>query len=130
MWLHKFPKTHFEDVHILTILDDDYKDATLQVEVKLNRPGDVTLQLRDADGNEVTKKAKSGKENVTFHLPVEKPHKWTAETPYLYSLLLEVPGCALSERVGFRRTELLDGVWCVNGKPVKLRGTNRHEHHS
>lgn len=129
VWLHKFPKTHFEDIHILTLLDDDYKDATLRVEVKLSRPADVTLQLRDANGGEIVKKTKAGKRNVTFDLAITNPHKWTAETPYLYSLLLEMPGCALAERVGFRRTELLDGVWCVNGNPVKLRGTNRHEHH-
>jgi len=129
VWLHKFPKTHFEDIHILTLLDDDYKDATLRVEVKLSGPADVTLQLRDANGGEIVKKTKAGKRTVTFDLAIISPHKWTAETPYLYNLLLEMPGCALAERVGFRRTELLDGVWCVNGSPVKLRGTNRHEHH-
>lgn len=129
MWLHKFPKTHFEDLHIRTLLDDDYNDATLRVDVKLNTAAEVTLTLQDADGNQLAKEAQSGGDSVTFEVAVSSPHKWTAETPYLYHLLLEIPGCALAERVGFRRTELIDGVWSVNGQPVKLRGVNRHEHH-
>ncbi|KAK1759609.1 glycoside hydrolase [Echria macrotheca] len=129
VWLHKFPKTHIEDLHIQTLLDDNYKNATLHVDVKLNDNADVTLQLLDADGKQLAKDTKSGEKSVVFEIPVSNPHKWSAETPYLYSLLLEMDGCALAERVGFRRTELIDGVWSVNGKPVKLRGTNRHEHH-
>ncbi|KAK5653365.1 hypothetical protein OQA88_9057 [Cercophora sp. LCS_1] len=129
VWLHKFPKAHIENVHIHTILDDEYRDATLRVEVKLNAPTAVRLQLRDAEGNTIAKAKLSEKESLVFEIPVSKPQKWTAETPYLYSLLLETPDSALAERVGFRRTELIDGVWCINGKPVKLRGVNRHEHH-
>jgi len=83
----------------------------------------------DADGTEIVNRTKSGEGSVVFEVPVENPHKWTAETPYLYKLVLSAPGCALAERVGFRRTELIDGVFSVNGKPVKLRGVNRHEHH-
>ncbi|KAK0708279.1 glycoside hydrolase family 2 protein [Lasiosphaeris hirsuta] len=129
VWIHKFPKTHFEDLHIQTILDDDYKDATLAVDLKINGAAEVTLRLLDADGNQVGRKVKAGEGSITFELPTSSPCKWTAETPYLYSLLLESSGCVLAERVGFRRTELIDGVWSVNGQPVKLRGVNRHEHH-
>ena len=127
VWLHKFPKVHFEDLHVQTILDDKYQNATLRVDVKLNSAADVTLHLLDA-GRQIARKVKSGN-TITFQVAVPDPRKWTAETPYLYDLLLEIPGCALAEKVGFRRTELVDGVWCVNGQPVKLRGVNRHEHH-
>jgi beta-galactosidase len=129
VWLHKFPATHFEDFHVHTILDDDYRDATLRVDVKLNATENVTLSLLDADGAEIANETKAADGSVTFEIPVKNPHKWTAETPYLYQLVLSMPGCALAERVGFRRVELLDGVFCVNGRPVKLRGVNRHEHH-
>lgn len=112
-----------------TILDDDYKNATLRVDVKLSSEADVKLSLLDAESKEVVSKTKSGEGSVVFEVPVENPHKWTAETPYLYKLVLSMPGCALAERVGFRRTELIDGVFSINGKPVKLRGVNRHEHH-
>ncbi|SPQ26962.1 f8ce35bb-c9c1-444b-bd7e-833b1d90a38a [Thermothielavioides terrestris] len=130
VWLHKFPATHFEDIHVQTVLDDDYRDATLLVEVKINSDANVTLSLLDADGSAIANQTRAAKKgSVRFELRVKNPHKWTAETPYLYQLVLSMPGCALAERVGFRRVELLDGVFSVNGKPVKLRGVNRHEHH-
>ncbi|KAK4237238.1 glycoside hydrolase [Achaetomium macrosporum] len=129
VWLHKFPKTHFENINVLTVLDDEYRDATLLVNVTVNSEATVTLCLLDAHGAEVASKTAEGADSIRFEIPVKNPHKWTAETPYLYQLVLSMPGCALAERVGFRRVELIDGVFSVNGRAVKLRGVNRHEHH-
>lgn len=66
----------------------------------------------------------------TFSIPIKNPYKWTAETPYLYQLTLSVgDSCTVEQRVGFRNSELKNGVFLVNGKPTILRGVNRHEHH-
>ncbi|KAL3421657.1 glycosyl hydrolase family 2 [Phlyctema vagabunda] len=125
-----FPKVHFEDYHIQTLLDKEYKDATLSVEVKLNAPASVDLKLLDADGKTVaTKTQKVDSLTTTFKIPIKDPLKWTAETPYLYQLLLSTETCSVQQRVGFRTAELKDGVFVVNGKPVIFRGANRHEHH-
>jgi beta-galactosidase len=129
VYLHKFPKTRFEDFHVQTVLDDDYQDAALKVQVKINKPAEVTLRLLDAAGTEILSSSKTGDDAIEFDILVKNPHKWTAETPYLYTMTLSMHSCAVKQRVGFRRTELIDGVFCVNGKPVKFRGTNRHEHH-
>lgn len=65
---------------------------------------------------------------------VEKPHAWTAETPYLYTLklaLLDKQGSVVEQvqqRIGFRWVSVENGQLMVNGKPIKLRGVNRHEH--
>jgi len=65
---------------------------------------------------------------------VQKPHAWTAETPYLYTLtllLLDKQGSVVEQteqRIGFRWVSVEDGQLMVNGKPIKLRGVNRHEH--
>lgn len=65
---------------------------------------------------------------------VRKPHAWTSETPYLYTLhlvLLDAQGSVVeqvSQHIGFRWVAVENGVLTVNGKPVKLRGVNRHEH--
>ena len=67
--------------------------------------------------------------------PVERPRKWTAETPYLYRLVLSLlaPDQSMAEAiacpVGFRKLEIKDRRFLVNGNPVKFRGVNRHEHH-
>jgi beta-galactosidase len=116
-------------------LSDDYQDGTLHVEFKLNHEAKVSLTLLDADGTEIASQIQEGEggDGGTWTKvkigPLKDVHRWTAETPYLYQLVLSMPGCVLAERVGFRRTELRDGVFCVNGAPVKLRGVNRHEHH-
>ncbi|KAK3303387.1 glycoside hydrolase family 2 protein [Chaetomium strumarium] len=131
VWLHKFPKTHFSDIKILPVLDDDYLDARLHVNLEVNSPATVAISLLDADGAEVATLPIDAERAgmLTAKLPVKNPHKWTAETPYLYQLVVSMPGCVLAERVGFRRIELIDGVFSVNGRAVKLRGVNRHEHH-
>jgi beta-galactosidase len=64
---------------------------------------------------------------------VKNPRKWTAETPNLYTLVLtlcdgdgkviEADSC----RVGFRKIEIRDGRFLINGQPIRLRGVNRHE---
>ncbi|MDQ8179138.1 glycoside hydrolase family 2 TIM barrel-domain containing protein [Pelagicoccus sp. SDUM812005] len=65
---------------------------------------------------------------------VENPHKWTAETPYLYRMTLSLKDekgrvvDATACDVGFRELEIREGQFLVNGKPVRLRGVNRHEH--
>ncbi|MBN2183366.1 MAG: hypothetical protein JW715_15760, partial [Sedimentisphaerales bacterium] len=65
---------------------------------------------------------------------VSNPKKWTAETPSLYTLVLTLNDNggkvieALSCRVGFREIEIKDGRFLVNGRAVRLYGTNRHEH--
>ena len=64
---------------------------------------------------------------------VKRPHKWTAETPYLYTLRLTLVGPdgnavqQVTQRVGFRKLEIRDGRLLVNGQQVRLRGVNRHE---
>ena len=65
---------------------------------------------------------------------VPDPQKWTAETPNLYTLVLTLTDDnkktveAVSCKVGFRSVEIENGQVLVNGKPIRLRGVNRHEH--
>lgn len=65
---------------------------------------------------------------------ITDPLKWTAETPWLYRLeltLLDPDGQEMEkvfQSVGFRSVENRDGKILVNGRPIKIRGANRHEH--
>ena len=64
---------------------------------------------------------------------VKNPTKWTAETPNLYTLVLTLNDTkgnvveADSCKIGFRKIEIRDGCFLINGQPIKLRGVNRHE---
>ncbi|ACZ21368.1 beta-galactosidase/beta-glucuronidase [Sanguibacter keddieii DSM 10542] len=52
---------------------------------------------------------------------------WSAERPRLYDVTVTTPGETVTLRAGFRTVSIEDGVFLVNGAPVKLRGVNRHE---
>ena len=65
---------------------------------------------------------------------VRLPNLWTAETPVLYNLELELCDAdgkvieRADSKVGFRSVEVKDGQVLVNGRPIRFRGVNRHEH--
>jgi len=142
------PKVHIFDFFAKASLVDSYTNGKLQVEVDLENalPGlktgnhTVHLALMDPVGNRILhEKQKINLDlkktaRLTFELPVESPLQWNAETPALYNLTLslsdktgkkiEAVGC----QVGFRNTEILGGRLCINGKPILVKGVNRHEH--
>ncbi len=62
----------------------------------------------------------------TAEVPVEP---WSAESPRLYLGTLRSRGESVELVIGFRRVEIVDGVFTVNGRAVTFRGVNRHEHH-
>ena len=70
---------------------------------------------------------------VSFESPVTNPLKWSAEKPTLHTLLLTLKDGAgqvlgvVPWRVGFREVETKEGKLLVNGRPIVIRGANRHE---
>lgn len=133
MNIFAFPKVHVKDFRVETILDDDCRDATLSVTVELSGKSSIDIHLLDAHQKsiaDVTRKtiSKDSPGSIDFH--IKKPHKWTAETPYLYHLVLSVGhDQVIVQRVGFRKVEIKKGLLRVNDKPIVIRGVNRHEHH-
>lgn len=145
VWLYATSKTYVKDFRVNASLENGYKDGRLDVEVEMatvtaSSAQQLNVQLVDEkgsviySGNETVKVAK-GKGTVarfTVDLPGVKP--WTAETPDLYTLLIssgkngEEP-TYVSSKIGFRTVELKDAQLLVNGRPVYIRGVNRHEHH-
>ena len=61
------------------------------------------------------------------HLAVENPQLWSAESPYLYTLVITTPGEVITDRVGLREVEVSGTVVRLNGSPLTLRGVNRHD---
>lgn len=132
VFLVAFPENRIEDFHVVTDLDDEYRDATLSVSVDVKGEGDLCLALYNTHGSETiateVKPALGGEGRVSFSIPVKSPQLWTAETPTLYHLCLTFGDQVIAQRVGFRKVEIKDGLIKVNGKRVVFKGTNRHEH--
>ncbi|KAJ4002041.1 glycosyl hydrolases family 2, TIM barrel domain-containing protein [Lentinula boryana] len=132
VWLISFPVNHIADIQVQTHLDDDYRNAmlTTKVDTITGTSIPVTIKLLEESQSLMTSEKETDVTSSTsFTLSVSNPSKWTAETPYLYHLIVRTPHQVIAIRVGFRTTELKDGVFMVNGQPVIFRGANRHEHH-
>ena len=75
----------------------------------------------------------NGERKTTTGFPVEfrveNAKLWSAETPTIYEFSIECNEEIIYERVGIRTSEVKNGVFLINGKPVKLYGVNRHDFH-
>ncbi len=147
--LYAAPSVYVRDVRVRTTFDAHYRDAALEVCAAVANLCDaeaagqvLAIRLADAAGTTVCESRASlqaipgkGEGNVLLCVPVSAPRQWSAEDPYLYSLfvsLLDAHGQVGEVKrisVGFRQVEVRDRVLLLNGKPVKLRGVNRHEIH-
>jgi len=147
VWLEARPDEQIRDFFWRSTLINDYSDGLVKIEAQVSNPGvkdgltiKASLFRHDTDvvpvwsGEEKLVSDKEGKAWATFSDILEKPDCWSAETPSLYTLLLELKdkqGKSLetvSARVGFRSSEIRNGQLLVNGKAVLIKGVNRHEH--
>ena len=151
VYLYSTSDVHIRDFEIQTILDDQYKNAELKITAKVDNLGkddydDLTVEgvLLDASGKVVVSSEKL--QALNEYLPptaeaifilknkVNNPLKWSAEKPNLYTMVLTLKdedGEILemeSAKVGFRKVEIKNGQLLVNGQPILIKGTNRHEH--
>lgn len=126
-FLYARNKKRIDDIRVTPDLDALYKDGTLNVRIKSKGKAAVNLQLVDADGRNVCQKTVASNGKAT--LAVSDPKKWTAEMPYLYTLYATMDGSGevIPIKVGFRKIELRNSQVLVNGKPVLIKGVNRHE---
>jgi beta-galactosidase len=151
VFLFATPNLHLRDFWVKSDLDKNYRNATLMLEPVLRNYGKkksaghfLEVFLYDRNGRLVTGKPimkqkiaalQAGTEKTySLKASIPNPHKWTAETPYLYNVVLslrdkqnrivEVEGC----RFGFRKIEMKGGQLLVNGKAILIKGVNRHEH--
>ena len=124
--------SHIDDLQITSDLTSDYQDGVLNVKVLAHGQGAAYLKLYDADGRLVAADKISAwdesmpKQGGTV-ITVKNPRKWTAETPYLYTLVTTYAEETIVQRVGFRKIEIKDARFLVNGQPIYIKGADRHE---
>ncbi|WP_410700088.1 beta-galactosidase [Citrobacter farmeri] len=143
------PVTQISDLRITTHLNEDFSRAIFTADVRMRGEWHdslrVTVQLWDGEvlagestapfGTEIIDERGAYADRTTLRLNVEHPSLWSAETPHLYravvqlhtadGTLIEAEACD----VGFRQVSIENGLLLLNGKPLLIRGTNRHEHH-
>jgi len=157
VYLFSTPSVHIRDFFVRATLDDQYQDGVLMIRTKpaVYKEGvplkgwTIQAQLYDSDKKAVLAKPLSvdvqrvlneqypQRDNVRFALmqaTVPNVQKWSDETPNLHTLVLTLQDSsekiveAESCRVGFRRIEIKEGQYFVNGQSIRFFGVNRHEH--
>jgi len=142
------PDVYVQDFQINTALKNDYKDADLSIDFVLgSRPSDsatqghqVQMSLLSPDGELIAKQTvpaelSQGISSGRLELDVPDVSLWSAESPNLYSIVLAVldsNGESLEYipwSFGFREIKVEDSQFWVNGRSIKIKGVNRHEHH-
>lgn len=144
--------------------DDTYRNFHLQINPKLQsldgndaKGYAIVATLFDADGKEVATMKTDAEPVLNLNHKgavmnewypqrgrmkfarldtlVRNVHPWTAETPYLYTLKIQLmspdssqPTECITQKIGFRQLAIRHGMFLVNGKQVRFRGVNRLEH--
>ncbi|MGP4041417.1 glycoside hydrolase family 2 TIM barrel-domain containing protein [Gracilibacillus sp. D59] len=146
VYLYALPDIHLYDHRVRTTFDQNYENAELEVQAKLlnyNQKSFSASRLEVellTDNNEVVSKqsveldiTKKDKAEVTTKTTIRNPRKWSAEDPYLYTLIFTLTGDndevleVFATKVGFRQFELIDNIMHINGKRIIFKGVNRHE---
>ena len=122
VYMLKRPKEHIESYRIQTTVDDSLQHASVHMEVTGCK---ASVRVTDEDGNELFKGDTD--EDGFADFEIDEPKLWNAETPYLYRAELVANGEAIGELIGIREISIKNGVFCINHRPVKLHGVNRHD---
>lgn len=148
VWLYATPAVRIFDWQVITEFDETYTDSQLKVRVKikdyLNKQGGkygLKAYLKDKTGKKICNfsatpfEMDAAEKTIPLHTLVQNPRKWTAETPELYTLCLELSDHAgllkdkIETVVGFKKTEIKEGVFYLNGVPLKVNAQNSHMQH-
>ncbi|MEN2748906.1 glycoside hydrolase family 2 TIM barrel-domain containing protein [Sphingomonas sp. T9W2] len=136
--LYAAPPTHLRDIDVRAGLSNGYRDGTLALNVAVaGAANGMRVRASLLDGARVLLTREGGPDAArTVRLTGDIPavRAWSAETPELYTLLVELLDAkgrvveATSRRIGFRTVAIDGGEVRVNGRRIMIRGVNRHEH--
>ena len=155
VFIYQVPACHVSDIKLVPTLNEDYTEGTLEVSLKTEGEGSVSLTLLEDDYVLAQSEVKVSDDdyilaqgevklsddcvlaqNAAVAFNVNNPALWSAEEPNLYVLKVEVKDTSgaltetFNQNVGFRHFELVDGIMKLNGKRIVFKGVNRHEFNS
>lgn len=143
VYLYTMPKVHVYDLKVQPVLDETLINADLLVTMQMRGTGRARVTLTGSRDYSVLEEKEQqviffeellvSEGEVYFEKQVNKPELWSAEIPNLYTLTIECfdqngeRSELVSQRIGFRRFEMKDGIMTLNGKRIVFKGVNRHE---
>ncbi|RLD00886.1 MAG: beta-galactosidase, partial [Chloroflexota bacterium] len=145
VYLYSTPPTRIEDFYLRCDFDPAYRDAKFLADVVLFKVGSddqdlrLIIELIDLNGKQVISRQEKITDwegsicKIKIEEPVKEPAKWSAEDPALYTVLLNLVDGAgntievIPVKFGFRVVEIIDRQILLNGKPILIKGVNRHD---
>lgn len=142
VYLYSLPNTAIYDFKLEARLSEDYRDGQFELELYPKQFTNETEKykveislLENGDPvHEAVKSFSSEDQVISFKTEITSARRWTAETPELYTLLITLKDLSgnvlqvISQKIGFKRVEMKNGLLLVNGVAITLKGVNRHEH--
>jgi beta-galactosidase len=147
VWVLATPKVRLFDWQIITDLDKNYQDATLKLQVAVKNHSTSKGKYRVRTTLKYKSKVISNNESKVFKIgakakpfislsdTINNPNKWTAATPNIYDLSIELLDHKekvvdkVDTKIGFKETEIIGNTFYLNGVPVKLHSINSHMQH-
>ncbi|SHE71499.1 beta-galactosidase small subunit-related protein [Dysgonomonas macrotermitis] len=149
VWVYSTPSVRLFDWYVVTDFDETFKDAILDLNIDVkgylqesSANYQVIAKLQDPDGVSVAEMFsesfvvdKAGKKSLNLKKNIVNPKKWTSETPYLYSLEIQLlaeggqPRDVIKTKIGFKKTEIKGETFYLNGVPLKVNAQNSHMQH-
>ena len=156
VFVYSKPKTNIYDFFVKAGLDETFSKGVFEIfvdvnygkkvpsklnlEVEISSVKDAKIEVKKIYTEELTKKyllenqKQEGLSTIRIKKIIDRVEPWSAEKPNLYNMtirlkdkkgeIIEIVG----SKIGFRTTEVKDGQLKVNGKPILVKGVNRHEH--
>lgn len=126
---------HLTNIKITPDLQNGYEDGVVQIFAEVKGQPVIEYKLLNHNGIEIIKSDANFKKRVngTAQFTIKNVKKWSAEDPYLYTLVATVKDQkgniveVVPQKVGFRKVEIVNSQLLVNGQPVLIKGADRHE---
>ena len=126
---------HLTNIRITPDLQNNYEDGVVQIYAEVKGQPVIEYKLLNHNGIEIIKSDANFKKRVngTAQFTIKNVKKWSAEDPYLYTLVATVKDQkgniveVVPQKVGFRKVEIVNSQLLVNGQPVLIKGADRHE---
>lgn len=143
VYVYARPNYHIRDYEVVTDLDENYENADFSLFVETEnasekrvKNAEVAVEIVDSKGGKLyseRKKLPDDTNEISFGKEIKSPLLWSAEKPNLYRMNITLyvggkPQQHTSQLIGFRESEIKHAQLLVNGKPVYIKGVNRHEH--
>jgi len=147
VWVFATPQARIFDWQVITDFDSSYTDSQLSVAVDVqgyDPTADSYVVTADVSRNgRKVAEMKSGsfklgkgiRHTAKLNSLVKSPEKWTSETPDLYDMTLTLSDASgnvvdkVTKRIGFKKTEIIDGVFYLNGVALKVNAQCSHMQH-